>query len=138
LRHDKKVAGEEKSMKSFLRKAIFASAMALAVLSSPIRADEIPLITGEHWTKSSDEQKKAYLVGMANLAQVETAYNAANPPTDAQSIVPRMVRGLKGHTLDSVRDVLNKWYAAHPDQLQRPVVEIIWFAIVVPGLQKAK
>ena len=47
-----------------------------------------------------------------------------------------MVKGLKGQTLDSVRDGLNKWYAAHPDQLQRPVIETIWFEMVVPGLRK--
>jgi hypothetical protein len=49
-----------------------------------------------------------------------------------------MVKGLKGQTLDSVREGLNKWYAAHPEQLQRPVIETIWFEMVVPGLQKAK
>jgi hypothetical protein len=112
--------------------------MTLAAVSGLVRADEVPLITGEHWIKSSEELKKVYLIGMANVAQVETAYNSANPPPDAQSIVPRMVRGLKGHTLDSVREALNKWYATHPDQLQRPVVETIWFEMVVPGLQKTK
>ena len=40
--------------------------------------------------------------------------------------------------LDSVREALNAWYAAHPDQLQRPVIETIWFELVVPGLQQAK
>ena len=110
--------------------------MAFAALSGSVRADEVPLITGEHWTKSTEELKKVYLIGIANVAQVETAYNAANPPPDAQSIVPRMVKGLKGQTLDSVRDGLNKWYAAHPDQLQRPVIETIWFEMVVPGLRK--
>jgi hypothetical protein len=43
---------------------------------------------------------------------------------------------LKGQTLDSVRERLDRWYAAHLDQLQRPVIETIWFEIVVPGLQK--
>jgi len=114
-------------MKSYLRKAMFLSLMALAVLSSGVRADEVPLITGEHWTKSSDEQKKAYLIGIANIVQVELAYGATTPPSDAQSIVPRMAKGLKGHSLDSVREGLNKWYAANPQRLQRPVVETIWF-----------
>ena len=124
-------------MRSYLRKAMLLSVMALAVLSSGVRADEIPLITGEHWTKSSDEQKKAYLIGIANIVQVDMAYAGTTPPSDAQSILPRMVKGLKGHTLDSVRDGLNKWYAANPQRLQRPVVETIWFEMVVPGLQKA-
>ena len=123
-------------MKSYLRKAMFLSLMALAVLSSGVRADEVPLITGEHWTKSSDEQKKAYLIGIANIVQVELAFGGTTPPSDAQSIVPRMAKGLKGHTLDSVREGLNKWYAANPQRLQRPVVETIWFEMVVPGLQK--
>jgi len=125
-------------IKQPFRAAMFAACLTLAALSGGARADEIPLVTGEHWTKSSDELNKAYLVGIANVAQVETAYSGTNPPADAQSLVPRMVRGLKGQSLDSVREALNKWYAAHPDQLQRPVIETLWFEMVVPGLQKNK
>jgi hypothetical protein len=79
--------------------------------------------------------KKAYLIGMANIAQVEMAY-AATPASDPQSVLPRMVRGLKGQSLDSVRDALDKWYAANPARIQRPVIETIWFELVVPGLKK--
>ena len=126
------------AIKVQLRAALFVACVTLATMSGGARADEIPLITGEHWTKSTEEMKKAYLVGMANLAQVELAYGATTPPSDAQSVLPRMVKGLKGQTLDSVRDGLNKWYAAHPDRLQRPVIETIWFEMVVPGLQQTK
>jgi hypothetical protein len=125
-------------MKLHFRSAILMACMALAIVAGTVRADEVPLITGEHWTKSSEEMKKAYLVGIANVVQVETAYEGANPPPDAQSVVPRFAKGLKGETLDSVRDALNKWYAAHPDRLQRPVIETIWFEMVVPGLQKTR
>jgi hypothetical protein len=125
-------------MKLQLRTLMFSACMMLALVSGAVRADEVPLITGEHWTKSSEEMKKAYLVGIANVVQVEVAYQGATPPPDTQSVLPRMVKGLKGHTLDSVREALNSWYAAHPDRLQRPVIETIWFELVVPGLQKTK
>jgi len=115
-----------------------ACTMMLAIMSGSVRADEVPLITGEHWIKSSEQVKKAYLVGIANIVQVETAYAGSNPPAEAQSVVPRFAKGLKGHTLDSVRDALDGWYAAHPDRLQRPVIETIWFELVLPGLQKSK
>lgn len=118
-----------------LRAAIVAACMVLVVAWGPARAADVPVVTGEHWTKSSEEQKKAYLIGIANLLQVETAYFGANPPTDAQSFVPRFAKGLQGETLDSG---LDKWYAANPDRLQRPVLETIWFQMVVPGLQKNK
>ena len=118
-----------------LHMAVIAACFAVVAWGSAV-ADEVPLITGEHWVKSTVEQKKAFLIGIANVVLVETAYEGTNPPPDAQSIVPRMVKGLKSQTLDSVREALDKWYAAHPDQLQRPVVETIWFEMVVPGLKK--
>jgi len=125
------------AMRRQWRTALVLAWMALMALAVSARADEVPVVTGEHWSKSSDDMKKAYLIGIANLLQVETAYFGANPPTDAQSFVPRLVRGLRGQTLDSVRETLDRWYAANPSRLQRPVLETIWFEIVVPGLQKA-
>jgi hypothetical protein len=115
------------------RTAAVAAGLVLSAVCGVARAADIPLVTGEHWMKSSEEVKKAYLVGIANFVQVENAYQASNPPTNAQSIVPRAVKGMKNQTLDSVRDGLNKWYASHPDQIQRPVIETIWFEMVVPG-----
>ncbi len=106
-----------------LRPAIAVACMALAMAWGSARADEVPLVTGEQWTKSSEQSKKAYLIGIANVIQVETAVNAANPPSDGQTIVPRFVQGLKGHTLDTVRDGLDRWYAANPDKGQRPCSE---------------
>jgi len=123
-------------MKAHWRRMLFAASLVLAVATGIARAQEIPVVTGEHWTRSSVEMKKAYLVGMANIVLIEVAYEGANPVSDAQSILPRMVKGLKGQTLDSVREALDRWYAAHPDQIRRPVVETIWFELVVPGLRK--
>jgi hypothetical protein len=120
------------------RTAIFLACLVLALTWSNVGAADIPVITGEHWTTSSEEMKKAYLVGIANLLQVEIAYHAETPPTDAQSIVPRLVKGLQGQTLDSVREGLNRWYAENPDQLQRPVIETVWFEMAAPGLRKHK
>jgi hypothetical protein len=122
------------------RAAIFAACMTLMMAGAAHAqaVQEIPLATGEHWMKSSEDVKKAYLIGMANIMSVESAYEGSTPVSDAQGLIPREIKGLKGHTLDSVREGLNKWYAAHPDQLQRPVVETIWFEMVVPGLKNPK
>ena len=125
-------------MKRFLRLALLVSIATMAVIASVARADEIPMVTGVHWTKSTEEQKKAYLIGIANLAQVERAYQGNAQISDEQSILPRMARGLKGQTLDSVREGLNRWYAANPGQVDRPVLETIWFEMVVPGLGRNK
>jgi hypothetical protein len=108
----------------------------LATTWGSVHAQEIPVVTGVQWTQSTEPVKKAYLIGIANTIQVEAAYEGANPPPDGQSIVPRLTRGMKGQTLDGVREGLDKYYAANPDKLQRPVIETIWFEMVVPGLAK--
>ena len=124
-------------MKSKLRAASFAACLMLAAAWGNAQAQEVPLVTGEHWTTSSEQLKKAYLIGIANAIQVETAFEGTNPPSDAQSLVPRLAKGMKGQTLDGVRVGLDKWYAATPGKLQRPVMETIWFEFVVPGLKTA-
>lgn len=114
------------------------AAVAMASALGAAQAQQlIPVVTGEQWTTSSAEVKKAYLVGLSNAFQVQGAYEAANPPTDAQSIVPRLTKGMRGQTLDGVRTQLDAYYARNPDKLKRPVVDTIWFEIVVPGLAKA-
>ncbi|HEX4234998.1 MAG TPA: hypothetical protein VH041_11905 [Caldimonas sp.] len=121
------------------RRFLLVASLLLALAAAAARAQDIPLVTGEHWTQSSEAVKKAYLVGIANFLQVETAYGGTASAGDAQSLVPRMVKGLRGgkQTLDSVRTGLDAWYAANPGRLQRPVIEVIWFEMVVPGMAEA-
>jgi len=121
-----------------MRAALLVGCAMFALAAGVARADDIPLVTGEQWTKSTEQMKKAYLIGIANAFQVEAAYEAGNPPSDAQSIVPRVARGMRGQTLDGVREGLDAWYAKNPDRIQRPVIETIWFEFVVPGLAKNK
>ncbi|MDM0048537.1 hypothetical protein [Variovorax sp. J22R115] len=124
------------NMKLQLRTAVAVTCMALAMAAAPVRAAEVQMVTGEQWTQSSEAVKKAYLVGVANIVQVQTAYHGANPPTDAQSFIPRLAKGMQGQTLDGVRENLDRWYAANPTKLKRPVLDIIWFEMAVPGLKK--
>ena len=126
------------AINSELRATLLAACMTLALAAGAARAQEIPVVTGDHWSKSTEQVKKAYLVGIANVLQVEAAYQAANPPAMTQSLIPRAAKGLQGQTLDSVQQKLDSWYAANPTKLQRPVIETIWFEIVVPGSPKAK
>jgi hypothetical protein len=109
--------------------------LTFATMSHVARADSIPIVTGEQWVHSSEEAKKAYLVGVANVLEIERAYYAGNKSAD-KDIAPRFAKGMQGQTLDSVRQGLDNWYAANPTRIQHPVIETLWFEMVVPGLKK--
>ena len=125
-------------MKNPLRAGLLAACATLLMAGGVARADEVPMVTGEQWTRSTTDVKKVYLIGIANTLQLESAYQGATPPSDAQSVIPRLTKGLRGQTLDSVKQRVDGWYAANPDKLKRPVLETIWFEIVVPVTPKSK
>ena len=128
------------SLKSGLRAALLTACVAAALAGGVAQAQtqEIPLITGEHWTKSTEQNKKAYLVGMTNMLQVEIAYQAGNTLPDSQTVVPRFAKGLKGNTLDGAIAKVDAWYAKNPGRMQQPVIETLWYELVVPGLKQNK
>ena len=120
------------------RRTLGALALICAGLGALPAAADVPLVDGSLWVRSSDDVKKAYLVGMANIVQVEAAYNADSTEAAKSGLSPRLVKGMQGQTLSSVLEALDRWYAANPGRLDRPVIETMWFEIVVPGLQAAK
>ena len=127
--------------KSVFRKVshvVSAACLALAMTCGSAGAAEVPMVDGTLWTKSTDDVKKAYLVGLANMVQLEVAYNANDPLPEKYSFSPRLAKGLTGQTLASVQEALDKWYSANPGKLQRPVIETIWFEIALPGLKAGK
>ena len=118
------------------RTLLSLSFLSLALLGNGARAQSVPIVTGEQWTTSSDEAKKAYLVGIVNLLEVERAYYGGNASASSQNIASRFEKGMQGQTLDSVRQGLDNYYAANPTKIQHPVIETIWFQMVLPGLKK--
>ncbi|MEX3856855.1 MULTISPECIES: hypothetical protein [Paraburkholderia] len=108
--------------------------LSLAMMGNVVRAENIPIVTGQQWMQSTDEQKKAYLVGISNVIDIERAY--AGNTANSNDIAQRFGKGMQGQTLDSVRQGLDSYYAANPTMIQHPVIETLWFQMVVPGLKK--
>jgi hypothetical protein len=109
------------------------SAFCLLLLLSGMARAELPIATGEHWTTATEREKKAFLLGMGTIIEVEHQLHGATPPSDDQSFVPLLVKGLSKFTLTSAMEAVDAWYAANPDQLKRPVIEVIWFELTLPN-----
>ena len=94
---------------------------------------ELIMVTGNHWINASDDEKFAYLIGIGNFLQVELALQEGKKVPDNASLVPVMVRGLKGRKLTGVKEALDRWYAEHPDKLDQPVMKTIYFELALPN-----
>ena len=91
--------------------------------------------TGEHWSKATDTEKRAYVLGILNMAMVE--YQLSGPSPKHRTTVPRLVKALDGMTVSQLAEKVNAYYQANPDQQQRAVFEVIWFELVAPGTKPA-
>ena len=121
-----------------LRNIAFDAGMVPSPLSNAAGASKAPLITGEHWARSTGQEKQVYLLRLANVVRIEAAYCAVSPASGSLVVAPQMIEWLEGNTLDGVRDALDAWCRTNPDQKQRAVIEILWFELVVAGRREAR
>ena len=82
------------------------------------------MVDGKLWTESTQAEKKAFLVGISNLLNVEYAYQVRgiNPPSNEQSIVPRLYEKIDDVTLDQAIRRVDQWYAKNPDKMNKPTL----------------
>ena len=112
-----------------LRKLVIgAIGLALSYNVALAQADDFPLTAGTLWNASSDVEKNAYMVGAGNFLEVEyvVQQQSGNPPTDEQSAVREWWDGLEDETLNGLMAAVDSFYADNPDQLDVPVLVVIW------------
>lgn len=98
--------------------------------------EEWPIPTGEHWSKATETEKQAYVLGILNMAMIEYQFAGRNPKH--RTTVPRLLQGLDGMTVSQIADTVSTYYKANPDKQQERIIEVIWFQIVKPKLDQSK
>lgn len=109
-----------------LNRAIGALLLAGALLAQPAAA-QAPghkLVDGKDWQSSSIEQKRAYLIGISNTISVGALYDTKQGSADTFALHAQ--KGLVGAQLEPGLAVIDAWYNAHPDDLDKPVLSVIW------------
>lgn len=110
---------------------ILVLGMALPALAEDY---QIPVVTGQQWVHSSIGERKAFLLGAATIIELDQEVQGAKPASN--SSIDTWAKGLSHFTFDQMTAELDKWYAAHPDQLSRPVVDVMWHELAKPNEDK--
>ena len=99
------------------------------------QSKDLAIVTGQHWVSSSLEQKRAYLFGIGNVLEIEQAMAGGRyEAMRGQSIVPVLLEGLSGYSIANIVTQLDTYYAGHPDQATRPVIEVLYLEMALPNL----
>ena len=105
-----------------------------ASLPTPTQSSAKPLIVnGYLWLRSTNDQRKAFLIGAANMIALEEAYaekkHISPPPAADQA-----KEALQGLTLDDIAKHVTAWYEANPTRHDVPVIGVIWIDMVKPAI----
>ena len=93
---------------------------------------------GNDWTRASNDEKQAFLFGIANAISVAIGWDERHVPADQVTFSRRARDGLAGTSLGEVVTRVDAWYAANPGRLATPVVAVIWLDIAKPKLKGSK
>lgn len=99
---------------------------------------DMPVVTGEHWNHSTEQEKNAFLLGMGTIIKLEHEIQGNADIPDDKSLIDSWCEGLREMTLTDVRNAIDAYYAAHKDKLDRPVVEVMFVDIALPNVESKK
>ena len=86
---------------------------------------------GTRWMQSSPEERKAFIIGAANMMALESAY-ARKKGTTPPLAGTKAAAALENMTLDQITDRITRWYEANPGRRATPVIGVIWMDMVEP------
>ena len=123
------------------KSAIAGSALVLALgafcAAGPVAAGELKQVNGTHWSEASALEKRAYLIGVANMMDAEWAYAQKTAPNaDRKTLSERTGQALGDLTIDDLLERLDRWYESNPAGQDTPVIAVIWLDIVKPASGK--
>jgi hypothetical protein len=128
---------EDSDMK---RCAVLFVALGLLVsLATPVLAGhQMPVVTGQEWMNSSEQEKRAFLMGALTVIELEKEYagQAETPDKGYEGHTPMVasmssgwVERLSPHTITEIMNAIDSYYRSNPGQIQRPVIEVMWFEL---------
>jgi len=91
---------------------------------------ELRVVDGNLWSASSQAEKRAYLIGVANTVAVNRAIQVKRGNLDPQSVNNRLGSALDADTIDRAIDRIDAWYKANPSQQGAPVLGVVWISMV--------
>ena len=95
----------------------------------------MPVLKGDVWQKMSQETKVAFIWGFGHVVAIEQHLMEKYPELKREDFVSKVVEGMSGISMNDVISRIDSYYASNPDQLERPVMSVIWQTMIKPNIK---
>lgn len=98
-------------------------------------------LTLRHWQDSTEASRYSFLIGFASMLELEKSWqgrhNSGALLPFKQSLVGAWSTGLSGLSLHQIYRNITEYAASNPQELDRPLVDYMWYTFAQPGLDSA-
>ena len=99
-----------------------------------LEATSMPIVRMKHWKESTPQERYSFLVGFTTMLELEKEWQGQTALPLRQSLTGSWVKGLSGVKLEQIASSIDKHIMTNPDDMDRSVVEYMWFTFVQPKL----
>jgi hypothetical protein len=102
----------------------------------------MPLLKGVQWQKLDSNSKVAFIWGAAHVILIENVLMEEIPELRRENFSAKVVESRRARakagtamTINQIISAIDQYYKDHPDQLEVPVLEVIWNVGIKPNLK---
>jgi hypothetical protein len=96
---------------------------------------EMPVLTGEQWQSLQSDTKIAFIWGIGHVVTIEEQVMHKHPELKRQGFSAKLAEGLRGVPMSTIIKEIDAYYQKNPDDLDLPVMRVIWAQLVRPKLK---
>ena len=103
----------------------------------------MPLLKGSLWVKADRNAKVGFVWGAAHIILIEKVLMEEVPELRVENFCAKVIEarqarlsaGTAALTINDVVNQIDQYYKDHPDQLEVPVLRVIWDVAVKPNIK---
>ena len=97
--------------------------------------NEMPVLTGEGWRIMQPDAKIAFIWGIGHVVTIEEYVKKRHPELQRKGFQSKLAEGLRGVPMSTIVQEVDGYYQRNPDDLDLPVMRVVWRQIVKPKLK---
>ena len=91
-----------------------------------------PVVTLKRWQNAEERERYSFLIGFVTMMEIEHSWQGDKPLPYKESLIDCWYKGLEGMTYQQLYSVIEAYIAAHPNDLDLPLPQVIWFEVIQP------
>ncbi len=96
----------------------------------------MPILTGDLWQKMTQDDKVAFIWGCWHIVAIEHYLMIKYPQIKVENFSAKIVEAAHkpSKTANDIVALIDAYYKDHPDDIEKPVMGIIWDELIRPNI----